>query len=81
MWGSQLSSCRIHGILKLPKTAAKHLFELEPNNVGNHVLLSNICYKYKMGDVAMAKKLLKDTGAKKEMRGKEQTSNFCCWRE
>ncbi|KAG1369730.1 putative Pentatricopeptide repeat-containing protein [Cocos nucifera] len=68
MWGSLLSSCRIHGNLKLAKTAAKHLFELEPNNAGNHVLLSNIyAANKKWGDVSMARKLLKDTGAKKEI--------------
>ncbi|XP_010931098.1 pentatricopeptide repeat-containing protein At5g04780, mitochondrial [Elaeis guineensis] len=68
VWGSLLSSCRIHGNLKLAKTAAKHLFELEPNNAGNHVLLSNIyAANKKWGDVSMARKLLKDTGAKKDI--------------
>ncbi|MCD9558549.1 hypothetical protein HAX54_015952 [Datura stramonium] len=42
MWGSVLASCRVHGNVEVAEIAAKHLFELEPNNAKNHVLLSNI---------------------------------------
>ncbi|KAK9283405.1 hypothetical protein L1049_011647 [Liquidambar formosana] len=70
MWGSLLGSCRIHGNLELAEVAAKHLFEIEPDNAGNHVLLSNIYAANKRwGEVAEARKLLKESKAKKE-RGK-----------
>ncbi|XP_059307764.1 pentatricopeptide repeat-containing protein At5g04780, mitochondrial [Lycium ferocissimum] len=70
MWGSVLASCRVHGNVEVAEIAAKHLFELEPNNAGNHVLLSNIyASKRRWGDVASTRKLLKDSEAKKE-RGK-----------
>ncbi|KAF8377781.1 hypothetical protein HHK36_031166 [Tetracentron sinense] len=42
VWGALLSSCRVHNNLSLGEVAAKELFELEPNNPGNYVLLSNI---------------------------------------
>ncbi|KAH0711625.1 hypothetical protein KY289_007584 [Solanum tuberosum] len=70
MWGSALASCRVYGNVEVAEIAAKHLFELEPNNAGNHVLLSNIyASKRRWGDVASTRKLLKDSEAKKE-RGK-----------
>ncbi|WOL15454.1 pentatricopeptide repeat-containing protein [Canna indica] len=68
MWGSMLNSCRVHGNLELAKLAAEHLFELEPNNAGNHVLLSNIYAANKQWrEVALSRKLLKDSGARKEI--------------
>lgn len=68
MWGSLLGSCRIHGNLELAELAAEHLFKMEPNNAGNHVLLSNVYAADKRWDEVMkARKLLKDSGAKKEM--------------
>ncbi|XP_072950403.1 pentatricopeptide repeat-containing protein At5g04780, mitochondrial-like isoform X1 [Typha angustifolia] len=68
IWGSLLSSCRIHNNIKLAKIAAAHLFQLEPYNAGNHVLLSDACAASKNWDeVVMARKLLKESGAKKEM--------------
>ncbi|CAK9150763.1 unnamed protein product [Ilex paraguariensis] len=70
MWGSLLASCRVHGNVELAEIAAKHLFELEPKNAGNHVLLSNIyAANKKWEEVAQARKLLKGSEAKKE-RGK-----------
>ncbi|KAJ0976695.1 hypothetical protein J5N97_012169 [Dioscorea zingiberensis] len=68
MWGSLLGACRIHGDLELAKVAAEHLFELEPENAANHILLSNLyAANRRWGDVAIARKLLKDSGAKKEI--------------
>ena len=70
MWGSLLASCRIHGNLHLAEIAARHLFELEPDNAGNHVLLSNIyAANKKWEEVARTRKVLKESQAKKE-RGK-----------
>ena len=70
MWGSLLASCRIHGNLDLAKIAAKHLSEIEPNNAGNLILLSNIyAANNKWEEVARTRKLLKESELKKE-RGK-----------
>ncbi|KAK1379207.1 Pentatricopeptide repeat-containing protein [Heracleum sosnowskyi] len=70
MWGSLLASCRVYGNVELAEVAAKQLFEIEPHNAGNHVLLSNVYAADKRWeDVASARKLLKDSEAKKE-RGK-----------
>ena len=42
IWGSLLNSCRLHGNVSLAETVAERLFEIEPNNPGNYVMLSNI---------------------------------------
>ncbi|GLT34994.1 hypothetical protein SLA2020_094790 [Shorea laevis] len=42
VWGALLGSCRLHNNVGLGEIAAKKLFELEPENPGNYVLLSNI---------------------------------------
>ncbi|CAO2835504.1 unnamed protein product [Amaranthus hypochondriacus] len=42
IWGSILHSCRIHNNLQLGKLAAKKLFELEPENSANYVILMNL---------------------------------------
>uniref|UniRef100_A0A0D9XX24 DYW domain-containing protein n=1 Tax=Leersia perrieri TaxID=77586 RepID=A0A0D9XX24_9ORYZ len=68
MWGSLLGSCRIHKNIRLARIAAEKLFHLERENGGNHVLLSNVyaaCGNWE--SVVMARKNLKDSGAKKEM--------------
>ncbi|XP_068650890.1 pentatricopeptide repeat-containing protein At4g14850 [Aristolochia californica] len=42
VWGALLSACRVHGNPELGCIAAKKLFELDPQDPGNHVLLSNM---------------------------------------
>ncbi|CAO2832348.1 unnamed protein product [Amaranthus hypochondriacus] len=67
MWGSLLASCRNFKNLELGEIAAKHLFELEPNNGGNHVLLSYIyAAKKNWEKVAESRQLLKDSVATKD---------------
>ncbi|KAI9109870.1 hypothetical protein K1719_018911 [Acacia pycnantha] len=42
IWGALLASCRIHKKVRLAEIAAKHLFELEPDNSANYVLMMNL---------------------------------------
>ncbi|GAB2224732.1 hypothetical protein Droror1_Dr00005502 [Drosera rotundifolia] len=43
VWGALLGACRIHGNVDLMQRSAKKFLELEPNNAGKFVVLSN-CY-------------------------------------
>ncbi|XVE96401.1 hypothetical protein REPUB_Repub02eG0218500 [Reevesia pubescens] len=42
LWGALLAACRIHKKVELAERAAKSLLELQPQNPGHYVLLSNI---------------------------------------
>ncbi|KAK1326751.1 Pentatricopeptide repeat-containing protein [Acorus calamus] len=42
IWGALLGACRVHGNVELAEIASKHLFELDPQNSGYYVLMSNI---------------------------------------
>ncbi|KAF9606370.1 hypothetical protein IFM89_025038 [Coptis chinensis] len=42
VWGALLGACRIHGNVELGALASEHLFEVDVENVGYYVLLSNI---------------------------------------
>ncbi|XP_068646250.1 pentatricopeptide repeat-containing protein At5g04780, mitochondrial-like [Aristolochia californica] len=67
MWGSLLSSSRVYGDLESAEVAIGHLCEMEPDNAGNLVLLSNIyAVSKRWDDVARVRKILKESGAKKE---------------
>lgn len=41
-WGALLGACRLHCNIELGETVARRLFDIEPQNAGNYVLLSNI---------------------------------------
>ncbi|XP_049358042.1 pentatricopeptide repeat-containing protein At5g44230 [Solanum verrucosum] len=41
VWGALLGACRIHGNPDIAEVAANRLFELEPDSIGNYVLLAN----------------------------------------
>lgn len=41
VWGALLGACRMHGKPELGRIAAEKLFELDPEDSGNHVVLSN----------------------------------------
>lgn len=74
VWGSLLGSCRIHCNVKLAEWASSRLFELEPTNAGNYVLLADIYAEAKMWDeVKRVKKLL-------EAKGLQKVPG-CCWIE
>lgn len=66
VWGSLLGSCRIHCNVDLAERACKRLFELEPTNAGNYVLLADIYAEANMWDeVKRVKKLLGSRGLQK----------------
>ncbi|TYJ28474.1 hypothetical protein E1A91_A06G001300v1 [Gossypium mustelinum] len=66
VWGALLSSCRLHNNIRLGKIAARNLFELEPNNPGNYILLSNIYASKAMWDeVDAVRDVMRSRGMKK----------------
>lgn len=68
MWGALLNSCKIHGNVELGEVALEKLIELEPNDSGNYVILSNIYAQAgKWEGVARMRKLMIDRGMKKSI--------------
>lgn len=66
IWGSLLSACRAHGRVELGEYVAERLFQLEPENPGAFVLLSNIyAGAGRWDDVARVRTRLNDKGMKK----------------
>ncbi|WJZ88966.1 hypothetical protein VitviT2T_008219 [Vitis vinifera] len=66
VWGSLLGSCRIHCNVELAERATSRLFELEPTNAGNYVLLADIYAEAKMwNEVKRVKMLLEARGLQK----------------
>ncbi|CAN1230083.1 Pentatricopeptide repeat-containing protein DOT4, chloroplastic [Linum grandiflorum] len=52
IWGSLLCGCRIHHDVELAEEVSEHVFELEPENAGYYVLMSNIYAEAEMWDEA-----------------------------
>ncbi|KAM1508334.1 hypothetical protein ACFX10_017662 [Malus domestica] len=66
VWGSLLGACRLHRRVELGESVAKHLFEVEPENAGAYVLLSNIyAGAGRWDDMARIRTRLNDLGIKK----------------
>ncbi|KAM2021659.1 hypothetical protein COP2_044639 [Malus domestica] len=66
--GSLLSSCTTHCNLEIAITAREHLSELEPEDAGNYVLLSNIhAYLRKWEDVSRIRKLIRSKRTKRTL--------------
>ncbi|KAL3850546.1 hypothetical protein ACJIZ3_012428 [Penstemon smallii] len=66
MWGALLGACKMHGRPKLGKIAAEKLFELDPQDSGNHVILSNMFAAAGQWDEAsLVRKEMNDVGIKK----------------
>ncbi|KAH6776976.1 Tetratricopeptide repeat superfamily protein [Perilla frutescens var. frutescens] len=66
IWGSILGACRVHKNVEVAEYAAKALFELEPDNPGNYVVLSNIyAGAGRWDEVARIRTYLNDRGLKK----------------
>lgn len=66
VWGALLGACRIYGNPDIAEIAANFLFVLEPNGIGNYILLSNIYASAgRWGDVARVRKEVRTKGLKK----------------
>eukprot|EP01018_Ginkgo_biloba_P037427 Gb_17092 [translate_table: standard] len=66
VWGALLGACRIHYNIELGEYVAGHLFDLEPENAGYYVLLSNIYAAVgRWDDVAKVRTMMRDRRVKK----------------
>eukprot|EP01018_Ginkgo_biloba_P020809 Gb_00201 [translate_table: standard] len=66
VWGSLLGACRNHCNIELGERVAEHLFDLEPENAGYYVLLSNIyASSGRWNEVAKVRAMMKDRGLEK----------------
>ncbi|XP_038874627.1 pentatricopeptide repeat-containing protein At5g44230 [Benincasa hispida] len=66
VWGALLGACRIHGNPGIAQIAANQLFELEPDGIGNYILLSNICASAgRWEEVSKLRKVIREKGSKK----------------
>ncbi|KAL5973472.1 Pentatricopeptide repeat-containing protein crr2, chloroplastic [Asimina triloba] len=74
VWGSLIGACRIHGNIELAERACQHLFELEPLNAGNYVLLADIYAGAKMWEDVNRVKMLLESRRLRKVPG-------CCWIE
>lgn len=60
VWGALLGACRNHGNVDLAEVAAEHLSELEPDSVGNNLLLSSLYADAgSWGNVVRLKRIMK----------------------
>ncbi|KAH9304428.1 hypothetical protein KI387_008832 [Taxus chinensis] len=65
--GSLLAACRIHCNIELGERVAEHLFEVDPENTGYYVLMSNIyAASGRWDDVTKVRKLMEERGLKKK---------------
>ncbi|CAK9318640.1 unnamed protein product [Citrullus colocynthis] len=66
IWGALLGACRMHGKPELGKLAAEKLFELDPKDSGNHVVLSNMfAATGRWEEVTVVRNEMKEVGIKK----------------
>ncbi|XP_068648902.1 pentatricopeptide repeat-containing protein At5g44230 [Aristolochia californica] len=66
VWGALLGACRLHGRPHIAAVASKHLFELEPDGIGNYVLLANIYASAGLwAEVVKVRKMMREKGLKK----------------
>ncbi|KAJ7959727.1 Pentatricopeptide repeat-containing protein [Quillaja saponaria] len=66
VWGTLLGACRVHGNVELAGVASRHLLDLDPQNSGYYVLLSNIhADAGEWGSVSNIRSLMKERGVQK----------------
>ncbi|KAL0916199.1 hypothetical protein M5K25_013691 [Dendrobium thyrsiflorum] len=67
VWGSLLSACKIHKNTEFGEMAFQHVVELEPDNVGYYVLMSNIYLDSgRLDGVARIRAMMKSIGLRKD---------------
>ena len=67
IWGALIGACKIHGDMGMLKVASKKFFELEPANVGKHVVLANAYANSGLWDnVEDIRAVMKKSGLAKE---------------
>ncbi|XP_042516988.1 putative pentatricopeptide repeat-containing protein At1g03510 [Macadamia integrifolia] len=65
-WGAILGACRTYGEVELAKIAGRNLFEIEPDNPANYVLLATIyCSAGRLDEAESLRKEMKERGVKK----------------
>ncbi|KAI4373085.1 hypothetical protein MLD38_011248 [Melastoma candidum] len=65
-WGALLGASRVHGNTKLGEKAAEVIFEMQPDNAGMYVLLSNLyATSGRWADVNRMRLKMRDNGVKK----------------
>lgn len=66
VWGTLLAACRTHGNVELGKVASDNLFQVDSDNVGYYVLLSNIYANVgRWEGVNAVRSLVRDRGLRK----------------
>ncbi|PVH66755.1 hypothetical protein PAHAL_1G338300 [Panicum hallii] len=67
VWGALLGACVLHENVEFGEIAAKHLFELEPENTGNYVLLGKVyATADRWGDVQNLRRMIEERGLRKD---------------
>ncbi|XP_043700545.1 putative pentatricopeptide repeat-containing protein At1g03510 [Telopea speciosissima] len=65
-WGAILGACRTYGEVELAKIAGRKLFEIEPDNPANYVLLATIyCNAGRLDEAERLRREMKERGVKK----------------
>ncbi|XP_058093997.1 pentatricopeptide repeat-containing protein At2g22410, mitochondrial-like [Magnolia sinica] len=65
-WGALLNACRMHGNVELGKLVADKLLDLDPDDSGIYVLLSNMyATRNRWEDVKMVRRMMRGRGVKK----------------
>ncbi|KAK9066089.1 hypothetical protein SSX86_015491 [Deinandra increscens subsp. villosa] len=68
IWGALLNSCKMHGDVELGELALEKLIELEPEEAGNYVIMSNIYAQAgKWEGVAKIRELMTNKKLKKDV--------------
>ncbi|XP_008224305.1 PREDICTED: pentatricopeptide repeat-containing protein At4g14850 [Prunus mume] len=66
IWGALLGACKMYRKTELGRVAADKLFELDPKDSGNHVILSNMfAAAGRWEEATLVRKEMKDVGIKK----------------
>ncbi|KMZ74437.1 Pentatricopeptide repeat-containing protein [Zostera marina] len=67
VWGALLGACAVHGNVELGEEAGQRLFQLEPENTGNYILLGNLyAASGRWDEAAAVRKKLKQKGLQKQ---------------